>query len=635
MSPTPNPSDARTLPAMFKARAELTPDAVAYSHRPELVPATPSLDEPTHGPWTDITWREALEQAARWQAAMRREGLSPGDRVAVMLPNSPAWVFFDMAAMGLGLVTVPLYARDRAENFAYALEQTRAKLLVIDGLERWQRIEELRPSDDGGPRLPDLARIVVLKPICDRECDRRVREVDDWLPEAASEFTTPGDEGPDRSSASGELATIVYTSGSTGRPKGVMLSHENILANCKAGLAQVPATVADVFLSVLPLSHVLERTVGYYIPVMAGARVGFARSPRALLEDFRHVRPTVFITVPRLFERVHAGARAKLSEKPAWLQAILDDGLDACWRRFLARQGRAESPGARTRFLCLVVNALLGRRVRAGLGGRLRVAVCGGAPLSPEISRFFLALGVTIVQGYGLTEHSPVISVNTAEDNHPETVGPPLPGVQVRLGEDGELQAKSASVMLGYWKNPEASARAITPDGWLRTGDQAVIDDAGLIRIVGRLKDILVLSNGEKIPPEDMEVAIQLDPLIDQVLIAGEGRPHLVALAVLNNDQWRREADRLNLNSEDSAALASKTAENFVLARIRDRLAHFPGYATVRRARLTLHPWTAADQLLTATLKPRRSKILEKFAKDVEELYELKKENGSGGQRSL
>jgi long-chain acyl-CoA synthetase len=260
-------------------------------------------------------------------------------------------------------------------------------------------------------------------------------------------------------------------------------------------------------------------------------------------------------------------------------------------------------------------------RILAALGGRLRLTISGGAPLNPDIARFFIALGLNLLQGYGLTETSPVVSVNTENDNRPDSVGLPLPGIQVALGTDNELLVRGAGVMAGYWLNPDATSAVIDKDGWLHSGDQAGIAPSGHISITGRLKEIIVLANGEKVAPTELETALGADRLFEQVMVVGEGRPYLTALLVLNDSEWRRLAAALGIASAADALLESDTVEQALLERINLRLAHFPGYARIRKVHAGLEPWNVADGLITATLKLRRQLLLERYAVEIERMY--------------
>jgi long-chain acyl-CoA synthetase len=261
------------------------------------------------------------------------------------------------------------------------------------------------------------------------------------------------------------------------------------------------------------------------------------------------------------------------------------------------------------------------KRILAALGGRVRLTVSGGAPLNPEIARFFIALGLCILQGYGLTEASPVVSVNSESDNRPETVGRPLAGVEVMLGAEKELLVRGPNVMSGYWRNPEATAAAIDGQGWLHTGDQATVADSGHITITGRLKEIIVLANGEKVAPAELEMALTTDRLFEQTMVVGDGRPYLVALVVLNDVEWLRLAGRLGLDAADDSILESSQVEQALLERIASKLSHFPGYARIRRVHAGRTPWSVQEGLITATLKLRRKPLLERYADEIEALY--------------
>ncbi|RCX30309.1 AMP-dependent synthetase/ligase [Thioalbus denitrificans] len=587
---------AVTLDGLFRERIHRTPDSVAYRQ----------FDR-RHRLWVDATWSEVARQVARWQAGMAREALKPGDRVAIVLRNCREWVEFDQAALGLGLVVVPLYTDDRPDSAAYILNDSAAKLLLIQDDTQWRR---LRSADES---LPALRRVLVLEHKAGgADDDPRVIHVDEWLPRGEHEVRH--DEHGSQS-----LASIVYTSGTTGRPKGVMLSHHNMLSIAHASLTMVSVYREDTFLSFLPLSHTLERTGGYYLPMMAGSTVAFSRSVQQLAEDLQTIRPTALISVPRIYERVYARLADQLEKKPL-ARILFRAAAVVGWRRFQAAQGRASRWLSPQLLLWPLLRRLVADKVLARLGGRLRVAVSGGAALPFSVARTFIGLGLPILQGYGLTETSPVVSVNTLEDNEPASVGLPLRGVEVKIGENDELLVRGPGVMQGYWNNHAATTQTIDSDGWLHTGDQARIEH-GHLYITGRIKDILVLSNGEKVPPGDMESAIALDPLFDQVLVLGEGRPFLSALVVLNGEHWVTLARQLGLDAFDPASLLDNRLRNQLITHMRELLADFPGYAKVRRVVPMLDAWTVENGLLTPTLKTRRQQVLERYRKEVELLY--------------
>jgi long-chain acyl-CoA synthetase len=524
---------AGTLDGLMLQRVNRTPDALAYR----------SYDADAKC-WRDTNWGEVGHEIARWRTALAAEGLGVGDRVAVHLRNSKEWVYFDQAALSCGLVVVPLYTDDRPDNIAYIMENSAVKVLLVQDAANWKRLAPALAGQE------DLQRVLILNP-SKRDTpesllqDSRVHYISDWLPEQGEPLQ--GREGDPHA-----LASIVYTSGTTGRPKGVMLSHYNMLSIAHSALTMIDVFQEDLFLSFLPLSHTLERTAGYYLPVMSGSGVAYARSILQLAEDLQSIQPTVLIAVPRIFERVFARIQGQMNKQSMLKRALFNLTTEVGWQRFQRQQRRA---GWHPRLLAWpLLNRLVAGKVTEKLGGRLRMAVSGGAPLSLTVARIFIGLGVPILQGYGLTETSPVISVNVPDDNEPGSVGVPLNGVEVRVGDNDELQVKTPGMMLGYWNNHVATAEIIGADGWLHTGDQVRIEN-GHIYITGRIKDILVMSNGEKIPPMDMELALCLLPTVDQALVIGEGESWLAAILVLNPEEWPQLAKRLGLDPDAAGSL--------------------------------------------------------------------------------
>jgi long-chain acyl-CoA synthetase len=588
------PDQAKTLSALFRERVSRSPDKIAYRQY-----------DAARDQWFDTTWRDMAAQVARWQGALRRCGLVKGDRVAVMLRNCREWIIFDQAALGLGLVTVPLYIDDRAENAAFILGNAGVKLLLVEGAEQWRALLGCA----GG--LSTIKHIISIEDV-PSGADARLQGLSRWLPGSGPDLHT-------EPLSADELASIVYTSGTTGKSKGVMLSHRNILHNAWSSCRTVDIDGSAIFLSFLPLSHTLERTIGYYLAMMVGGMVAFNRSIKLLPDDLLAIRPTVLISVPRIFERVYNKVNETLRSQPGAKRALFQAALHVGWRRFKWKQGEASwSP---LLLLWPVLNRLVARKIISRLGGRVRFAICGGAPLSAGVSRFFISLGLPLMQGYGLTEASPVISVNRVRKNRPESIGLPLPDIEVRLGAGDELETRSPCVMRGYWEDQAATRAAFSPDGWLKTGDKARIDEEGFIYITGRLKEIIVLSNGEKVPPADMEMAITMDPLFDQVMVVGEGRPSLAALVVLNVEAWLVMASAKGIDADDTAALRRADIRTELLQHISLRLQEFPGYAQIHAVFATLKPWTVEEGMLTPTLKLKRSSLMEKYASEIKALY--------------
>jgi len=590
---------ARTLDGLFQQRVKRSPERTAYRHY-----------DRQGRTWRDHSWREMGDLVARWQTLLAGEGLRPGDRVALTLRNSPEWVAFDQASLGMGLVVVPLYTDDRPENVAYILQDAAVKLLLVQDGSRWRRLARAIPVEGALQR-------VLIQDATDTDAalisaDARVRRIDDLLPAEVPKLQ-PRKGDPQA------LASIVYTSGTTGRPKGVMLSHHNMLSIAHASITVIDCYQEDRFLSFLPLSHTLERTAGYYLPIMTGSTVAYSRSIGQLAEDLTLLRPTVLIAVPRIFERVYGRINDQMQQRPLLSRLLFRAAVRVGWHRFERTQQRA---GLRPSLLLWpLLDRLVASKVTARLGGRLRIAVSGGAPLSSEIAQLFIGLGIPILQGYGLTETSPVVSVNPLEDNGPASVGVPLRGIEVRTGKDDELLVRGPGVMLGYWNNHAATARMIDADGWLHTGDQARIEN-NHIYITGRIKDILVLSNGEKVPPGDMELAIALDSLVSQVMVLGEGQPYLSALVVLEADHWPTLAQDCGLDPLARDSLRHPRVIAAVMQRIKAMLKQFPGYAKVRRVILSLEPWTVENGLLTPTLKVKRAQVLEHYQTAVDAMYQ-------------
>lgn len=588
------PEEAVSLHGLFLARVKRTPGAVAYRYF-----------NARQNAWQSYTWAQMRDQIARWQAALLGEGLAPGDRVAIMLRNCPQWVMFDQAALSLGLVLVPLYTVDRPDSIAYIVNDSGAKVLLFETNEQWQALRTVRD------KMGCVQRFAGLDKIVDGD-EPRLKSADSWLP-AAAQLKPPYSADPE------QLATIIYTSGTTGKPKGVMLSHANILSNAYNTLHTVMIFSDDLLLSFLPLSHTFERTLGYYLTVMTGSTVAFARSVALLGEDLQTIKPTVLVSVPRIYERVFAAIHTKLEEGSPLKRKLFNLAVDVGWARFLHQQSRG--PWKISFLLWPILSHLVAKKILVKMGGRLRAAISGGAALSAEISRLFVGLGLPVVQGYGLTETSPVISASPLENNFPDSAGQPIRGMQVRIGEQNALLVKGPNVMMGYWNNPEATRAMIDAEGWLNTGDTVRISETGHIYITGRLKEIIVLSNGEKIPPTDMELAIMRDRLFDQVMVYGEGRPYLVALAVVNPDGWKHFVGQMGVPANIAEPSRDALVQEQVIQRIAAQIHEFPGYAQIHRVLLLSEPWSIENGMLTPTLKIKRAQVVAKFSGEIQELY--------------
>ena len=598
------PASVRTLPELLAWRAAQTPWRPAYAE----------FDSGCNA-WQETTWRETDDAVRLLSNRFTSLRLGHGARVALLLPNCRAAACLDLAVLASGLVPVPMHALDNPASIAYILQDTAAEMLVVDSAAQWQAIRAL-----GTP--PSSLRLVLVRrdpaAVAGKDGMASVTGLDEWANAPGAAVGQP----PHAPSAD-DLAAIVYTSGTTGRPKGVMLTHANVMANVRACLARFEAREDDLFLSFLPLSHTFERTAGFYLPIAAGSCVAYSRSVQLLPDDLLRTHPTILVSVPRIYEKVQAQIEAAIAG--SWPARIaFACAVAAGWRRHLRalrRSAVAEWLRPLDALLTRLLDARVGAPLRARFGGRLRVAVSGGAALAPEIARTFIGLGIEIVQGYGMTESSPVVTANAPGDNDPATVGRPLDGVELRIGPALELQVRGPNVMRGYWNRPEDTAAAFS-DGWLRTGDQAAIED-GRVRILGRIKEIIVTATGEKIAPADVEQALMRDPLVEQAYVFGEGRPFIGCILQLQAKEWAAFASGLGLDPAAPESLFAPAAVRAVESRMAARTAALPRHGQPRRAVLTLAPWTTDNGLLTPTLKLKRHNLQARFASEIEQLYEL------------
>lgn len=569
-------SEIHSLAALFDARVLRTPQAVACRW----------FDRPTES-WQQLSWAALDAKAQRFTEALAAVQLAPGARVALMLDNGPDWLVAEQAIYRLGLVSVGIFMADTVGNAAHVIQDAGAAVLFVRDAAVWSGIAAEKP-------LPDLQRVVLMRS-AELVNDSRAQSVDDFL---ASGTGTASRVAADAAS----LASLVYTSGTTGAAKGAMLTHGALLANVFACERAFASGQDVVKLSLLPLSHSFERVAGWHHAVLVGAETAFSRGAEHLAEDLLLIRPTALLAVPRVYERLYAKLSQAFLDGPLHQRALFHLAVSESSRRFSKR--------------------LTGRLVSAvqqRFGGRLRMAISGGAPLSPEIAKAFTALGVPLMQGYGLTEAGPVVSVNRMDGSaDADSAGQLLDNVEIRIAPDGELWVRSPSLMQGYWRDPEATARVLDDCGWLHTGDKASRLSGEALVLTGRLKDVVVMSTGIKACPAEIESRLTADSLFDQALVLGESRPYLVALLVADATELealKRFVDFKDAN-QDGAHL-----ERALLQRCRARLADLPHSHQLCRVAL-VPAFTLANGLVTTTLKPRRAAISKAHAALVESLYE-------------
>ena len=567
--------------------------------------------------WEDVTYASLDKQITAWRRALEALHLERGARVAILLNNSVDAVLADQAVLANGLIPVPLHAIDTPGSSAFILIDSQSSTLITNKADRWGLIEKTNVP------MPDLKHVILTEEtgISEKDERRQILSKDIWLASGKDIQELP--EGPKPE----DLAAIVYTSGTTGRPKGVMLTHHNVVENVIATLIHIaPAPKPGyVFLSFLPLSHTFERTAGYYLALGMGCTITYNRSIMLLAEDLRTVKPDVLMSVPRIYEKIYARINEQLGKKPAIARWLFNCAVSVGWRKFCAEN---KLPIPKSPWQCAdsftgpILKKLVADKVLGQFGGNLKVAIAGGAALNGKVARVFGGLGLAPIQGYGMTEASPIIAGNSLTINQPDTVGKLFSNLQMRLApETHEIQIRGSSIMKGYWKRPEDTARVLDSEGWLSTGDVGEINESGLLRIKGRIKEIIVTSTGEKVPPVDLELALETDPLFSQAYVVGENKPFISVVTVLIPEEWKKLAAELKVSANE-ASLKLTSVRTAILKRVKAAAADFPHYALPRKVLLTLKPWTIENGLLTPTLKLKRTPLAKFFKKEIDEIYE-------------
>jgi long-chain acyl-CoA synthetase len=562
------------------------------------------------GSYRSLIWEEAGAQVANLAKGLRALGVQRGDRVMLVSENRPEWVVADFAIMTAGAITVPSYITHTAEDYRHVMTNCTVRVVIVSTPALASRVLQAATG------TPSVGKIIVIEP---REEGQPANvEIRSWQAVMELGAASPGQVGDwIRQTARDDIACLIYTSGTAGPPKGVMTTHGNILANCHSafGLLEKVGLGHEVFLSFLPLSHSYEHTAGMMFPVSLGAEIYFAEGADTLAANLPEARPTIMTAVPRLYEAFHQRI----------LRTIEREGDLRRWLFFktlaLGRK-RYDDPTSLTlweRAFDLLLDFLVRRKLQARFGGRLKAMVSGGAALNPEIGRFFLALGLRLLQGYGQTEAAPVISANPPDHIKIDTVGLPVAGVEVGFAEDGEILVRGANVMKGYWNDPEATSAAIK-DGWLYTGDVGQTDDEGFLVITDRKKDFIKTSGGDMISPAHIEGYLTLQPEIAQAMVAGDRRPYLIAVLVPSQHLVEMLAKRRPLPPD--AALAEqpeiKQAVSEAVARVNARLAPLE---RIRRFVIANEPFTTANHQMTPTLKIRRHVIRRVYSEALDALY--------------
>jgi long-chain acyl-CoA synthetase len=565
--------------------------------------------EGVYRPWS---WRQVEQQVRALRRALLAQGLRRGDRVLLVAENRPEWAIADLAIMAAGGITVPAYTTNTTADHRYLLEHSGARAVVVS------------TAALAGRLMPAIAEagaidlVIAIEPLPD--ADQLRATVLTWS-EALALGERQADSSPDPASAlsRNDIACFIYTSGTGGNPKGVILSQGNLLANVAGACAVVEklGLGKEIFLSFLPLSHAYEHTVGQFLPIALGGEIYYAEGTESLTSNLLEVRPTIMACVPRLYEVMRQRILKALSRRAGLGPWLFAKAVELGTRK-VEQQG---SLGPVERLLDLALDHLVREQVKSRFGGRIKALISGGAPLNYDVGLFFAALGMPVFQGYGLTECSPIISVNLPGQLRLRTVGPPIPGLDVKIADDGEILVRGESVMQGYWRDEAATAQALQ-DGWLHTGDVGLVDDAGCIQITDRKRDLIVLSGGDNCAPQRVEGILSLEPELGQVMVYGDRRPHLVAL-IVPDAEFARSYARQHGVSPELASLVDDTGFQRAIGEAVSRANQsLSVIERVRRFRLMAEPFTIENGLMTPTLKLKRQQICRRHGDLIEGLYE-------------
>ena len=564
------------------------------------------------GTWHDITHADVAQRVKQTSLGLAALGVRAGDRVAILSGNRPEWAIADFACLAARCVDVPIYPTLPAKQAAYILRDSGAVAVFVEDRAQYEKVAETRGE------MPDLRHVILFQGSAEGPGVRTLQEVQAMGASA---------EGQDRAYhseamavAPGDLATLIYTSGTTGDPKGVMLTHRNFVSNVVGALQVLQIGPDDCALSLLPLSHSFERMAGHYTLFHAGVTIAYAESLEAVAANMVEVKPTLALAVPRLYEKIYARVLEKALSGSAVKRGIFfwaKRNAEAWADRALSKQpisaGLALKKG--------IADRLVFSKLRARTGGRIRFFVSGAAPLSADIAKFFYAAGMPIIEGYGLTETSPVISVNPFEAPRLGSVGKPIPGVEVKIADDGEILCRGPNVMLGYYNKPEATREVMTADGWFQTGDVGELDADGYLRITDRKKDLIVTAGGKNIAPQPIENLTKTNKFVLNAVMIGDKRRFPIMLVVPNPDAvvpWARER---GLPGEFGALLQLPDVAAKIEREVMANLRELASYETPKKFILIEDDFTIEAGELTPTLKVKRRVVEKKYAQAIEAVY--------------
>ena len=563
---------------------------------------TPALIDVRGGAEVRVEAPEVARRVAGLAQGLAGLGVGKGDRVALLAWNRPEWHITDMAVLHLGAADVPLYPTLLAAQVGYILMDSGAKVVIVDTDEQLAKVQEFRKDC---PALQHVIKIDGEPPTGERSFGQTIVELSQ---SQAEEYL----EGRRPLVAADDLATLIYTSGTTGEPKGAMLTHDNFVFDAMSSSSTYTWTVrGEVALSFLPLSHVLERLVDY-IYFYRGVSIAYC-GVLEIAEAFKRVRPNLFTAVPRVYEKIHDKIFHEVSHGPAVKQKIF---------RAAAAAASESSRTGKKSLLFPLYDKLVYAKLRDVFGGRIRFSISGGAPLPTFVAEFFQGVGVMVMEGYGLTETSPVISVNSFERRKIGTVGPLIPGVEVKIAPDGEILTRGRHLMKGYWGKPDATAAAIDKDRWFSTGDIGEFTADGLLRITDRKKDILVTAGGKNVAPQPVENQLKVSPLVENAVLFGDREPYIVALLVPNFEELEAWAVHQGVKAENREHLLRQPQVIAAFQKvIDDTNAGLARFEAIKKFRLLGQPFTLEGGELTPTLKVKRRVVEKRYGALLKEMY--------------
>lgn len=583
-----------------------------FCHRANFFGNKKALFHKINGAYTGFySWREWLQRVRETALALHELGIRKGDTVGIFSENRPEWTFADLGCLSLGAVVVPIYPTLSADDTRYIVEHAELKAVFVSNPEGYAKIKPLQSTF-----LPGGMIIFSPDNLADGNSFASFLEHGRFCLEQNPDFFEQRvrNVGPD------DLATILYTSGTTGAPKGVMLTHRNLIVNYQGSFQRILIDDRDSVLSFLPLSHSFERLAGYYYQLAYGVSIAYAENMTTVAEDIRLFKPTIVVAVPRFYEKTHARIQEEVARAPRWRQ-----GLFRWATRIGTRMAQMKIRKQKIPWWIFIANEiakmLVFRKIKQALGGRIRLFISGGAPLPKDLARFFYAADMTILEGYGLTETSPVLAVNALQDVKFGTVGRPISYIQVKIAEDGEIMTSGPCVMKGYFKDAQATAASIR-DGWFYTGDIGYFDADGFLHITDRKKDIIVTAGGKNISPQNIESRILSDTLFSQVVVLGDKRPYLCALIVPHRDSVMGHAQSLKMRERSyEELLKSPQIHDWIRKRLDTQMEGLASFEMVKAFLLLPDEFSQAAGEMTPTLKIKRRVIMQKYAKAIDELY--------------